>query len=86
LLITRSAARRDFQQLQQAAGRPSPEALERELDSLAVVRALLPARLDLGDLDGQLVERLALMLSGLPTKVPPFRDLPIADGASSRTH
>lgn len=29
-----------FQQLQQAAGRPSPEALERELDLLAVVREL----------------------------------------------
>jgi hypothetical protein len=57
-----------FQPLQQAAGRPSPEALERELDSLAVVRELLPAQLDLGDLHPQLLERLALMVSGAPTQ------------------
>lgn len=53
-----------FQQLQQAAGRLSPEALERELDPLAVVRALLPAQLDLGDLHPQLLERLALWSAG----------------------
>jgi hypothetical protein len=38
------------------------------VDALVEVRALLPDDLDLGDLDGQLVERLALMVSGLPTK------------------
>jgi hypothetical protein len=56
-----------FQQLQRAAGRPSPDAFKREVDALVEVRALLPDDLDLGDLDGQLVERLALMVSGLPT-------------------
>jgi hypothetical protein len=57
-----------FQQLQRAAGRPSPDTFNREVDALVEVRALLPDDLDLGDLDGQLVERLALMVSGLPTK------------------
>jgi TnpA family transposase len=57
-----------FQQLQQSAGRPSPGALERELDSLAVVGELLPSQLDLGDLHPQLLERLALTVSGAPTQ------------------
>jgi len=38
------------------------------VDALVEVRALLPDDLDLGDLDGQLVERLASMVSGLPTQ------------------
>jgi TnpA family transposase len=57
-----------FQQLQQAAGRPSPNAFNREVDALAQVRAILPDDLNLADLDGQLLERLAQMVSGLPTQ------------------
>jgi hypothetical protein len=57
-----------FQQLQQAAGRPSPEALERELDLLELVRAVLPKELDLSDLHPQLLERLAVVVSGVPTQ------------------
>ena len=57
-----------FQQLQRAAGRPSPDAFNREVEALIEVRALLPDDLDLSDLDGQLVERLAPMVSGLPTQ------------------
>lgn len=48
-----------FQQLQQAAGRPSPNAFYREVDALGQVRAILPNDLNLDDLDGQLLERLA---------------------------
>lgn len=57
-----------FQQLQQTATRPSPEALTRELDHLEQVRALLPATLDLSDLPDALVERWARITSGLPTR------------------
>jgi len=57
-----------FQQLQQAAGRPSPNAFNREADALGQVRAILPDDLNLDDLDGQLLERLAQMVSGLPTQ------------------
>lgn len=57
-----------FQQLQQAAGRVSPETLERELDLLEIVRALLPPQLDLTELHPQLLERLGAMVSGLPTQ------------------
>lgn len=57
-----------FQQLQQAAGKPSPEALERELSLLAVARAALPEKLDLNRLHPQLLERLAMMVSGAPTQ------------------
>ncbi|MCI0393082.1 MAG: Tn3 family transposase [Acidobacteria bacterium] len=57
-----------FQQLQQAAGRPSPTAFNREVDALGQVRAILPDDLNLEDLDGQLLERLAQMVSGLPTQ------------------
>jgi TnpA family transposase len=57
-----------FQQLQQAAGRPSPNAFNHEVDALGVVRALLPDALNLADLDGQLLERLARLVSGLPTQ------------------
>jgi hypothetical protein len=35
-----------FQQLQRAAGRPSPDAFNREVDALVEVRALLPDDLD----------------------------------------
>jgi Domain of unknown function (DUF4158) len=57
-----------FQQLQQAAGRPSPNAFNREVDALGQVRAILPDDLNLDDLDGQLLERLAQIVSGLPTQ------------------
>jgi TnpA family transposase len=57
-----------FQQLQQAAGRPSPQAFNREVDALGQVRDLLPDELNLHDLDEQLIERLAQMVSGLPTQ------------------
>jgi len=57
-----------FQQLQQAAGRPSPQAFHREVDALSLVREILPDGLNLSDLDEQLVERLAQMVSGLPTQ------------------
>jgi hypothetical protein len=57
-----------FQQLQQTATRPSPEALTRELDHLEQVRTLLPETLDLSDLPEPLVERWARLTSGLPTR------------------
>jgi TnpA family transposase len=57
-----------FQQLQQTATRPSPEALTRELDHLEQVRALLPETLDLSDLPEPLVERWARLTGGLPTR------------------
>jgi TnpA family transposase len=57
-----------FQQLQQAAGRPSPNAFNREVAALGQVRAILPDDLNLDNLDGQLLERLAQMVSGLPTQ------------------
>jgi TnpA family transposase len=57
-----------FQQLQQAAGRPSPQTFNREVDALSQVRDLLPDELNLHDLDEQLIEWLAQMVSGLPTQ------------------
>jgi TnpA family transposase len=57
-----------FQQLQQTATRPSPEAFARELDHLERVRALLPTTLDLTDLPEALVERWARLTSGLQTR------------------
>jgi TnpA family transposase len=57
-----------FQQLQQAAGRPSPEAFTHEVELLEQVRGLLPETLDLRDLAPSLLERLAGMVSGLPTQ------------------
>lgn len=57
-----------FQQLQQTATRPSPEALARELDHLEQVRGLLPEKLDLSDLPTALLERWARLTSGLPTR------------------
>lgn len=57
-----------FQQLQQAAGKPSPEALERELNLLTVVHERLPEKLELRRLHPQLLERLALLVSGVPTQ------------------
>lgn len=57
-----------FQQLQQAAGRPSPDAFAHEVEWLAQVQPLLPAELDLSDLPPSLLERLADSLSGLPTR------------------
>lgn len=57
-----------FQQLQQAAGLPSPEALGAELDALEQVRGILPEKVDLRDLNSHLVERLADLVSGSPTQ------------------
>jgi MoxR-like ATPase len=57
-----------FQQLQEAAGQPSPEALSRELDALSQVQAVLPQHLDLSDLNPLLIERFASLLSGLSTQ------------------
>jgi TnpA family transposase len=57
-----------FQQLLQAAVRPSPDALSRELDHLEQVRALIPEALDLSDLPPSLIERWARLTSGLPTR------------------
>jgi hypothetical protein len=57
-----------FQQLQQTATRPSPEALARELDHLEQVRGLLPEKLDLSDLPAALIERWARLTGGLPTR------------------
>jgi TnpA family transposase len=56
-----------FQRLHQAAGRPSPEAFAQEVELLTQVRELLPADLDLSDLAPPLLERLAGLVSGLPT-------------------
>jgi Domain of unknown function (DUF4158) len=57
-----------FQPLQQAAGRPSPDAFTHEVELLAQVQPLLPAELDLSDLPPALLERLADTVSGLPTR------------------
>jgi len=57
-----------FQQLLQAAVRPSPDALSRELDHLEQVRAVIPETFDLSDLPQPLVERWARLTSGLPTR------------------
>jgi len=57
-----------FQQLLQAAVRPSPDALSRELNHLEQVRALVPETLDLSDLPQPLVERWARLTGGLPTR------------------
>jgi TnpA family transposase len=63
-----------FQQLQQAAGRPSPDAFAQEVELLAQVQSLLSEDLDLSDLPSVLLERLADSLSGLPTRA--LRDFP----------
>jgi len=55
-----------FQQLQRAAGRPSPEAFTQEVELLTQVHEFLPANLDLSDLAPSLLERLASLISGLP--------------------
>jgi len=57
-----------FQQLLQAARRPSPDALARELDHLEQVRALIPESFDLNDLPQPLIERWARLTGGLPTR------------------
>jgi len=57
-----------FQHLQQATGRPSPEAFAHEVEWLTQVRGLLPETLDLSDLAPPLLERLAGLVSGLPTQ------------------
>lgn len=57
-----------FQQLQQAAGLPSPEALGAELDALEQVRGIMPEKIDLRDFNPHLVERLADLVSGSPTQ------------------
>ena len=57
-----------FQQLQQATGRPSPDAFAHEVEILTQVRALLPEHVDLSDLPLSLVERVAGTVSGLPTQ------------------
>lgn len=57
-----------FQQLQQTAVRPSPDALARELDHLEQARALLTEDLDLSDLPPLLVERWARLTASLPTR------------------
>ena len=57
-----------FQRLRRATRGPSPKALDRELDSLEVVRDLLPVTFDLSDLHAHLLERLAGVISRLPTQ------------------
>src|SRR5262249_21518553 len=57
-----------FQQLQQAAGRPSPDAFDKELDALGTVTAILPETADLSDLAPTLLERFAASIGGLPTQ------------------
>src|SRR5262249_44187021 len=57
-----------FQHLQRAAGRPSPDAFTHEVELLTQVRTLVPEELDLSDLSPSLVERVAGMVSGLPTQ------------------
>lgn len=57
-----------FQQLQRAAGRPSPDALDQELDALEKVTQLLPDGADLSDLAPALLERFAGSVSGLSTQ------------------
>jgi hypothetical protein len=56
-----------FQQLQQAAGRPSPDAFDKELDALEKVTAILPETIDLSDLAPTLLERFAANISSLPS-------------------
>jgi hypothetical protein len=68
LMIPADQSITPFQQLQQTATRPSPEALARELDHLEQVRALFPATLDLRDMPAALIERWARITSGLPTR------------------
>ena len=63
-----------FQHLQQAAGRPSPDAFAHEVELFTQVQSLLPEDLDLSDLPPSLLERLADSLSGLPTRA--LRDFP----------
>jgi TnpA family transposase len=57
-----------FQQFQQAAGRPSPDAFDKEIDALEKVTAILPETTDLSDLAPTLLERFAASVSGLPTQ------------------
>lgn len=57
-----------FQQLQQAAGRPSPDAFTHEVALLTQVQEILPEEFDLSDLSPALLERLADSLSGMPTR------------------
>jgi TnpA family transposase len=57
-----------FQHLQRAAGRPSPDAFTHEVELLTQVRTLVPEELDLSDLPPSLIERVAGMVSGLPTQ------------------
>lgn len=56
-----------FQRLRRASRGPSAKALERELDSLEVVRYVLPVTLDLTDVNTQLLERMASVIAALPT-------------------
>jgi TnpA family transposase len=55
-----------LQQLKQAAGRPSPKALEQELTSLATVRSILPDLLNLTDVHPHVLDRCAKIVSGVP--------------------
>lgn len=57
-----------FQQLQQAAGRPSPDAFDKELDALEKVTAILPETIDLSDFAPTLLERFSASISSLPTQ------------------
>lgn len=66
LHVPAGGARTPFQQLQQAAGRPSPKALGQELACLETVRSLLPATLDLSDVHPHLLEHFTASVSALP--------------------
>ena len=68
LIIAEGEKLTPFQQLQQTADRPSPDALIRELDHLEQVRALIPETLDFSDLPQPLVERWARLTGALPTR------------------
>jgi hypothetical protein len=57
-----------FQRLQQAAGLPSPDALDAELDALGQVRDILPEQIDLRDFKPHLIERMAALASGSSTQ------------------
>jgi hypothetical protein len=52
-----------FQQLQQAAGRPSPDAFDKELDALEKVTAILPKTADLSDREETLARATVVLVN-----------------------
>lgn len=68
LVISKGETLTPFQKLQQTAGRPSPDALIRELNHLNQVRSLIHDTFDFSGISQPLIERWARLTAALPTR------------------